>query len=75
MKTSGAGGERLIDDIGESFGDLDSIFCPLSGDEMDGMANIGGGKLLWMTTSRLLKPRTLFRAKSGYSAGMNTSSS
>ena len=44
--TSGAGGERLIDDIGEGFSDLDSIFCPLSGDEMDGMADIGGGKLL-----------------------------
>ena len=46
VKTSGAGGERLIDDIGEGFGDLDSIFCPLSGDEMDGMVDIGGEKLL-----------------------------
>ena len=75
VKTSGAGGERLIDDIGEGFGDLDNIFCPLSGDEMDGMADMGGGKLLWTTTSGLLKPRTLFGAKSGYSGRMNTSSS
>ena len=72
---SGAGGERLIDDIGEGFGDLDSIFCPLSGDEMDGMADIGGGKLLWTTTSGLLKPRNALGAKSGYSEGMYTSSS
>ena len=46
VKTSGAGGERLIDDIEEGFGDLDRIFCPLSGDEVDGMADIEGGKLL-----------------------------
>ena len=38
MKTTGAEGERLIDIIEEGVGDLDSIFCPLSGDEMDGMA-------------------------------------
>ena len=43
---SGAGGERLIDDIGGGFGDLDNMFCPLSGDKMDGMADIGEGKLL-----------------------------
>ena len=45
-KTSGAGGERLIDDIGEGFGDLGSIFCPLSEDKMDDVADIEGGKLL-----------------------------
>ena len=38
VKTNGAGGEK--------FSDLDSIFCPLGGDEMDGMTDIGGGKLL-----------------------------
>ena len=75
MKMSGAGGERLIDDIGGGFGDLNSMFCPLSGDKMDGMTDIGEGKLLWMTTSGLMKPRMLFGAKSGYSGGMNTSSS
>ena len=46
VKTSGARGERLIDDFGEGFGDLDSIFCPLSEDKMDGMADIGRGKPL-----------------------------
>ena len=69
MKTNCAGGERLIDDVGEGFGDLDSIFCPLSGDEVDGMADIRGGKLLWMTTSGLLMLRTLFGAKSRDSGG------
>ena len=46
VKTNSAGKERLIDDAGEGFGDLDSIFCPLSGDKADGMTDIGGGKLL-----------------------------
>ena len=46
VKTSGAGGARLIDDIGEGFGDLDSIFGPLSGDEMDGMVDVERRKLL-----------------------------
>ena len=46
VRTNDAGRERLIDDIGKGFGDLDSIFCPLSGDEMDGMADTGGGKHL-----------------------------
>ena len=41
VKMSGTEGERLIDDIGEGFGNLDRILCPLSGDEMDGMADIG----------------------------------
>ena len=45
VKTSGAGGERLIDDIGEGFGDLNSIFCPLSGEEMDGMCYVTVGTL------------------------------
>ena len=75
VKTSGAGGERLIDDIGEGFGGLDSIFSPLSGDDMDGMVDIGGGKLLWMTTSGLLKLRTLFEAKYRDSGEMDTSKS
>ena len=44
--TNGAGGEGFIDDAGEGFDDLDSIFCPLSGDEMDGITDMGGGKLL-----------------------------
>ena len=40
VKTNGAGGEGFINDAGEGFGDLDIIFCPLSGDEMDGMVDI-----------------------------------
>ena len=78
VKTNGArrgSGEGFIDDAGEGFGDLDSIFCPLSGDEMDGIMNIGGGKILWMTTSGLLKLRRLFGVPSGDSGGMDTSSS
>ena len=46
VKTNCAGGERLTDDVGEGFGNLDRIFCPLSGDEVDGMTDIEGGKLL-----------------------------
>ena len=72
---SGAGGERLIDDIGEGFGDLNSIFCPLSGDEMDGMADIGGERLLWTTFSGLPKLRMLIEAKSRDSGEMDTSRS
>ena len=75
VKMSGAGGERLIDDIGEGFGELDSIFCPLSGDEMNGMADIRGGKLLWTTSSGLLKLRMHFRVKSRDSGEMDTSRS
>ena len=75
VKTNDARGEGFIDDAGEGFGDLDSIFCPLSGDEMDGMTDIGRGKLLWMTTSGLLKLRMLFGAQSRDSGGMDTSSS
>jgi hypothetical protein len=37
--------ESLIGDGGESFGHLDSIFCLVTGDPMDSMANIGRGKL------------------------------
>jgi hypothetical protein len=37
--------EGLIDDIGERFGHLDSILGPVSRDEVDGMVDIGRGKL------------------------------
>ena len=75
VKTNCAEGERLIDDVGEGFGNLDSIFCPLRGDEVDGMTDIGGGKLLWTTTSGLLKLKMLFGVKSRDGGGMDTSSS
>ena len=42
---------------------------------MDVMADIGGGKLLWMTFSGLLKLRTLFEAKSRDSGEIHTSRS
>ena len=45
MRTNCARGERLINNVGEVFGNLNSIFYPLTEEEMDGMANIGGGKL------------------------------
>jgi hypothetical protein len=54
MKVNCAGREGLVDNIAESIGDLDSIFCLMSGDKMDGMADIRGGKLGWMATSGLL---------------------
>ena len=38
VKMNGAEGERFIENAGERFGDLDSIFCPLSGVEMRWMA-------------------------------------
>lgn len=39
-----AQGEWLIDDIFEGLGYLNYIFCPLSCDKMDGMANISRRK-------------------------------
>ena len=68
-------GEGLINDIiGQSFGDLDCIFCFVRSDQMDGMADIGRRKLGWMTFNRLLKFRTLLRMKSGYGGRVDTSS-
>jgi hypothetical protein len=68
-------GERLIDDIGQSFGDLDCIFCLMRSDEMDSIANISGRKFRWATSNRLLELRMLFEAKSGYYRRVDTSSS
>jgi hypothetical protein len=67
------GVERLVDDIGECLGHLDSILCLVSEDEMDSMVNIGRRKLGWMTSRRLLDLRALFGAEHGYSRNMNTS--
>ena len=44
MKADYARGEGFINDIGESFGYLDCIFCFLTGNKMDGISNIGRGK-------------------------------
>jgi hypothetical protein len=60
VKTDCAGGEGLINDIGEGFGDLDSIFCPSSEDETDSIMDVGGGKHFWTTTSGLLKVRICY---------------
>ena len=59
-------GEWLVNDIGQSFGNLDCVFCFARSD--------GRRKLGWMTSNRLLKPRTLLRVKSGYGGMVNTSS-
>jgi hypothetical protein len=45
MKTDCARGEGLINNVSEGFGDLDSIFCPLSKDETDSIMDIRGEKL------------------------------
>ena len=50
MSSNCNGGEGLVGDSFERFGDLDCIFCLSSGDKMDSMADIGRGKLCWMTT-------------------------
>ena len=63
------GRERLVDDVLESFGDLDSIFSLPGGDQVDSMSGVGRG----MTTQRLLKRRTMLGAKSGDSADMDSS--
>ena len=75
VRTNCARGERLIDNVGEGSGKLNSIFCLLTGEKLDGMANIGRGKLFWTTTSELLKLKMLLKVKSGYGGRMDTSSS
>ena len=75
VRTNCARGERLIDNVGEIFGNLNSIFCLQTGENMDSMVNIGGGKLFWTTTSELLKLKMLLEVKSGDGGRMDTSSS
>ena len=67
-------GEGLVNDIGQSFGDLDCIFCFVRSNQMDGMADIGRRKLEWTTSNRVLKLRTLLRVKPGYGGRVDTSS-
>ena len=66
-------GEGLIDDVCESFDDLDSIFHPSSGDEMNSMLDIARGKFGWTATSGLLELRTLFGTKPRDGRCVNTS--
>jgi hypothetical protein len=68
------GGERLVYDIGEGSGNLDSILCLARGDEMLSIMNVGRGKLGWTTSNGLWKCRTPFGAKSGDGRAANTSS-
>jgi hypothetical protein len=63
----------LVDDILESFGDLNSILSLPGSDKMDGMSCVGRGKLGRTTTQGLLKGGTMLGAKSGDSAGMDSS--
>jgi len=55
--------QRLVDDVLECPGDLDSIFSLPGGDEVDGMSGVGRGELRRMSTQRLLKGRMMLRAK------------
>ena len=64
MEVNCAWEKGLVNDISEGLGHLDCIFCPLTCDKMDNMANIGRRKFGWMLTSGLLRLRTLFGAKS-----------
>jgi hypothetical protein len=73
MKVNCTGREGLVGDVAKSFGDLNCIFCLLRGDKVDSMANIGWGKLCWMTIRGLLELRMLFKVKSEDGRGMNTS--
>ena len=72
MEANNAWGEGLVDDISEGLGHL-AIFCPLSCDKMNSIANIGERKFGWMSTSGLLKLRMLFEAKSRDGGCINTS--
>jgi hypothetical protein len=45
VKADCARRKRLVDNIAEGFGHLNSIFCLVGGDKMDGMVDIRGGKL------------------------------
>ena len=67
------GRERLVDDVLESFGDLDSIFSLPGGDQVDSMSGVGRGKLWRMTTQRLLKRGMMLGAKPGDGASMDPS--
>jgi hypothetical protein len=57
--------QRLVGDVPECFGDLDSILSLPRGDKMDGMSGVGRGELGRTPTQGLLKRGTMLRAKSG----------
>ena len=57
--------DRCMGDVFEGFSDLDSIVCLFSGGKMDGMVNIGGGKLRRAATNDLGDGRAVFLMDSG----------
>jgi hypothetical protein len=63
MLVNSVGIKRLVDDIGEGLGHLNSIFCLVSRDKMDGMADISMRKFGWTTSSGLLQVGMLFGIK------------
>ena len=65
--------DRLVDNITESFGDLDCIFSSPWANKANSMTNVGPWKLCWMTSWGLLKTGTMFGAKSEDSSIGNTS--
>jgi len=65
--------QRLVGDVSESLGDLDSIFSLPGSDKMDGIASVGWGELRRATTQGLLEGGTMLGAKSRYSTGVDTS--
>ena len=52
--------DRCMDDVPQGFLDLDSIVCLFSGEKVDGMVNIGGGKLGMVATNGLGDGRAVF---------------
>ena len=64
---------RLVDNIPESFGDLDCIFSSAWVNKANSMTNVGLWKLWWVSSWGLLKTETRFGAKSGDGSIGNTS--
>jgi hypothetical protein len=67
--------QRLVDNVPECPGDLDSIFSLPGGDEVDGMSGVGRGELGRTSTQGLLKGRVMLRAKFRDGTGVETSRS
>jgi hypothetical protein len=55
VKANCTGGKGLVGNVVKSFDDPNCIFCLLRGDKVDSIANIGWGKLYWMTIRGLLE--------------------
>jgi hypothetical protein len=66
------GGNGLVGDGFEGSGDLDSILCPLGGNEVEGMVDIFVCELAGPTTRGLWEVGTVLGTNLGYSKGANT---